>query len=350
MIKRLLKTAICCLLVLFMFLTPFCNNIAYAEEGVYGDMDGNGSITMRDALAVLLYAANKEDLTQVQLKYADVNENGQVDAVDALQIMQYHICVLADFKANEVEPSGTIWIAGDSIAAPGDKNRLIPSCGWGEVIGDYFTAEVTVNNMAQGGRSSKSFSEDSNYQKIIYNLKPGDYFLISFGHNDMKSDDRFTSLMGDSSTEGSYKYYLKTKYIDPALAKGALPVILTSVVRASGNFDFNDQSHKGWAYAAADLCEEYKAQNIYVPCIDLFNITFDHYKEIGKANAQTLYHSVIEEGDVDSTHYSEAGARWISKIIVNEMKVLDLDITEYVNEERLAEPDPTIPTTEEATE
>lgn len=346
MIKRILKAIICCFLIMCLFLSPVCNETVAADDGIYGDMDGNGSITIRDALAVLLYAAKQETLTEGQLQYADVNEDGQVDATDALQIMQYRLCILADFKANEVEPSGTIWIAGDSIAAPGSKDRLVPSCGWGEVIGDYFTEEVTVHNNALGGRSSKSFLEDANYHEIIDNLKAGDYFLISFGHNDMKSDDRYTSLMGDSSTEGCYKYYLKTKYIDPALAKGALPVVLTSVVRASGNFEINDQSHKGWAYAAADLCEEYKAQNIYVPCIDLFNITYDHYKEIGKANALTLYHSVITEGDADSTHYSEAGARWISKIIVNEMKKLDLDITEYVNEDRLAEPDPNIPPTE----
>ena len=348
MLNKILKTAIVFLLTLCVFITPVSNFDVYADNGIFGDIDENGIITMRDALKVLLYVTKKDDLNQTQLKYADVSDDEQVDAKDALQIMQYRLCILADFKANEPEPSGVIWIAGDSIAAPGNKDRLVPSCGWGEVIGDYFTEEVTVYNKALGGRSSKSFLQDSNYREIIDNLKPGDYFLISFGHNDMKGDDRYTSLMGDSSTEGNYKYYLKNMYIDPALEKGAIPVILSSVVRASGNFDteINDQSHQGWAYAAVELCAEYKAQNIYVPCIDLFNITYDHYKEIGKANALALYHSVITEDDVDSTHYSEAGARWISKIIVNELKKLDLDISKYANEERLAEPDPDIPSAE----
>lgn len=343
MIGKLLKSILCSVLILGMLITPYTGNVVYAEEGIYGDIDGNAGITMRDALKVLYHVVKLEELTETQAKYADVNKDGNVDATDALQIMEYYLCILADFKANETIANGVIWVAGDSIAAPGDKSRLVPSCGWGEVIGDYFTDEVTVHNMAQGGRSSKSFYEGENYQTIIDNLQPGDYFLISFGHNDMKNDDRYTALTGDSATEGTFKYYLKSKYIDPALAKGAVPVVLSSVVRASGNFDaFNDQSHKGWAAAAVELCEEYKEENIYIPCIDLFNITYARYKEIGKDAAVTLYHSVITEGDTDTTHYSEAGARWVSKIIVREMIELDLDIAKYADENALAEPDPTL--------
>lgn len=103
-------------------------------------------------------------------------------------------------------------------------------------------------------------------------------------------------------------------------------------------------------YAAKALSEEYKAQHINVPCIDLFNITFDHYYKLTKEVALGLYHSVDENNEPDSTHYNEAGARWVSKIIVRELEKLDMDIVKYANQEKLAEPEPTIPPTEEVTE
>lgn len=344
MLKKLLlsMTFIC------LFLSaPMVN--AYAADAIYGDVDQNSEISLRDALKILLHVVKSEQLSDEQIKYADVNKDGRVDSVDALQIMEYYLGERADFKANEIIASGVVWIAGDSIAAPGNKNRPVPQYGWGEVIGDYFTEEVTVHDNALGGRSSKSFLQDKNYQEIMDNIKPGDYLLISFGHNDCKQDEtRYTSPSGSSSFEGSYKYYLKTKYIDPALAKGAVPVILSSVVRCSGRFEsIYNQSHNAWAIAAVQLSDEYRAQHINVPCIDLFNITFDHYYAIGKTTALGLYHSVDENNEPDSTHYNEAGARWVSKIIVRQLQELDMDIAKYADEEKLNEPDPDIPETEQ---
>lgn len=346
--KRLISYLICALM-LISCVTAVNSQKVYAEQtGIYGDVNADGDISLRDALMVLMHAVKSETLTEAQAKYADVSKDGAIDVTDALQIMKYYLGELADFKANETVASGVIWIAGDSIAAPGSKDRPVPQYGWGEVIGDYFTDEVTVNNKALGGRSSKSFLTDAGYQEIMNNIQPGDYLLISFGHNDCKTDEtRYTSPSGDSMTEGTFKYILKTKYIDPALEKGAVPILLNSVVRCSGRFNtVYDQSHNGWAFAMLQLSEEYKAQHINVPCIDLFHITFAHYYEITKEVALDLYHSVDENNEPDSTHYNEVGARWVSKIIVGEMQKLDLDITKYVNEEKMQEPDPEIPTPE----
>lgn len=58
-----------------------------------GDVNGDGNIDSRDALAVLQYALNKNN-EKFALKVpqaADVNVDGQIDSRDALRILQYAV-------------------------------------------------------------------------------------------------------------------------------------------------------------------------------------------------------------------------------------------------------------------
>lgn len=61
-----------------------------ASKGLQlGDVDGDKSITVVDALTVLKYNAGSIDLTAEQKKRADVDSNGKADVVDALIILKY---------------------------------------------------------------------------------------------------------------------------------------------------------------------------------------------------------------------------------------------------------------------
>ena len=48
---------------------------------------------------------------------------------------------------------------------------------------------VRVDNHAVNGRSSKSFIDEGRWDKVIERLRPGDYLIIQFGHNDEKASD-----------------------------------------------------------------------------------------------------------------------------------------------------------------
>ena len=50
----------------------------------------------------------------------------------------------------------------------------------------FFAEEVYIDNRALNGRSTKSFIEEGHWQKVLNDLKPGDYLVIQFGHNDEK--------------------------------------------------------------------------------------------------------------------------------------------------------------------
>ena len=54
-----------------------------------GDVDGNGAVDSADSAEVLKYAAEVQELDEVQNKAADVNRDGVADSSDAASILQY---------------------------------------------------------------------------------------------------------------------------------------------------------------------------------------------------------------------------------------------------------------------
>ncbi|MBR3844004.1 MAG: dockerin type I repeat-containing protein, partial [Clostridia bacterium] len=55
----------------------------------YGDLDNNETIDAKDALAVLKYAVEKIEFSEVQEIVADVTKDTAVDAKDALDILKF---------------------------------------------------------------------------------------------------------------------------------------------------------------------------------------------------------------------------------------------------------------------
>ena len=126
----------------------------------------------------------------------------------------------------------TVFVAGDSTAATWPANT-IPKAGWGQALPVFLDEHrAKVDNKALSGASSKSFVEVGLLDAILAAIRPGDYLLISFGHNDEKTDDRHT----DPYT--TFHQYLNL-YIDGARAHGAHPVLVTPVERRR----FNAEGH-----------------------------------------------------------------------------------------------------------
>src|SRR5690606_15320439 len=136
--------------------------------------------------------------------------------------------VIEKYPAKAAGSAVTIYMAGDSTMQS-YSDMFAPQQGWGEQFGRYFSSEVVVKNHAIGGRSSKSFLFDGRLDNILHEIKPGDYFFISFGHNDASAGipDRYAS-------PEDYKMYLK-RYIDGAKQRGATPIVLTPVGRRDYN-------------------------------------------------------------------------------------------------------------------
>src|SRR5438067_10884424 len=82
----------------------------------------------------------------------------------------------------------TIYMIGDSTMANKPLKAPNPERGWGQILPIYFKENVHIENHAQNGRSTKSFIDEGRWKTVLDRLRPGDYVIIQFGHNDEKKD------------------------------------------------------------------------------------------------------------------------------------------------------------------
>ena len=121
--------------------------------------------------------------------------------------------------------------------------------GWGYYFPKYFNAQkIAVENQALGGMSTRTFYTDL-WPAIRQALKPGDWVIVSIGHNDngeffdqkraravIPGVDPDTCYVGfnqrtqKQDTVYSYGTYLR-KYISEIRAKGANPILMSLTPR-----------------------------------------------------------------------------------------------------------------------
>jgi len=218
-----------------------------------------------------------------------------------------------------------IYIAGDSTVqncAAGYK----PQEGWGRMLPEYFKDYVHVYNYALGGRSTRSFIEEGHYEKIMGLIRPGDYLLVQFGHNDEKLEGSYADPFG------TYQAYLK-RYVDGARERDAFTVLISPVNRRRFNlFGEFYPTHGAYPRAVKELCEE-----LGVPFIDLTSLSEEYYKKLGEEESRRLFLFLkpgespnYPEGSEDNTHFNETGAFEIAGLVVEGMKLINLPLVEHL--------------------
>lgn len=209
----------------------------------------------------------------------------------------------------------TVFLIGDSTVStfsPPD-----PRNGWGQVIQNYFTADVTVKNFARSGRSSKSFLEEGAWDPVVPQIQAGDYVFIQFGHNDEKREaDRHTDPYG------SYQEFL-SRYVDDTLKAGGIPVLVTPVGRGGMKKSSGAGSHGNYPAAMLEL-----AKKKGVMAIDLTSLSEAHYRKLG--GSETLKLFVASQDGKDDTHFLPAGAQEIARLVAQAIKGLDTPLAAQV--------------------
>jgi len=231
-----------------------------------------------------------------------------------------------------MQPSGkiTVYTIGDSTMANKDTANCNPERGWAQGLQEFFDADrVVVENHAVNGRSSKSFFDEGRWKPIVDKLKPGDYVFIQFGHNDEKSEDpkRYTD------PKGSYRDFL-TMYVNETRAKGANPVLMTSIARRkyTPGSPLPVDTHGEYTMAVREL-----ATQLDVPVIDMAERTGRMLLSIGPEEAKRLYMWLepgqsprYPDGLQDDTHLNEFGAFRFAQLAVGGMRELRLPLSRYL--------------------
>jgi rhamnogalacturonan acetylesterase len=228
----------------------------------------------------------------------------------------------ADSAINPKLP--TLFIVGDSTL-----NSNAPLRGWGQELAQFFDlSKINVVNRAIGGRSSRTFQYEGRWDKVLADLKKGDFVIIQFGHNDVgKYDDptakdrpsihgegddtlEVTRLDGKKEIIHTFGWYMR-KYGNDVKAKGATAILCSMV------------PHKDWDGGKIVRKERETfvqwtanaAKATGAAFVDLNEIVALEFERLGAEKVESLF------GD-QRTHSTPAGALLNAEMVVSGIRAL----------------------------
>lgn len=233
------------------------------------------------------------------------------------------LALVSSFIIRKEKP--VVYIIGDSTVRNGDGSGKNQQWGWGSFMAGYFdTSRIRIRNHAIGGRSSRTFITEGRWDKILANLKKGDYVLMQFGHNDSgplddtarargtikgigeESKEIYNPITKKQEVVYTYGWYMR-KYSRDAKARGAIPIVCSPIPRndwQNGKVKRSSESYGKWAQEVA------LSEDAYF--IDLNNLVAKRYEAMGAEAVKPFF-------PVDHTHTNLDGARLNAEIVVGEL-------------------------------
>ena len=233
-----------------------------------------------------------------------------------------------DLPEPAVPGSPSLILIGDSTVRNGGGDGDGGQWGWGDSLGEFFdSAKVNVVNRAIGGLSSRTFLTQGHWERALSLIKPGDFVIIQFGHNDSsplndnlrargtirgigeESEEIDNLLTKRHETVHSYGWYLR-KYVREIKAAGAIPILCSPVPRKiweNNAIVRANESYGGWARAVA--------ASEGVGFIDLNELVARRYDSIGEVRTEPMFAD-------KNTHTTKAGANLSAEVLVGGIRAL----------------------------
>ena len=249
-----------------------------------------------------------------------------------------------------------VFITGDSTVKNADKDEN-GMWGWGAVANTVFDeTKIDIVNAAMAGRSCRSYLNEGRWDKVYNSLKPGDFVLIQFGHNDISPIDKpkyrgaiataadtchvykmqaakedlskqnvIDQKLKSNTQVGSYEvvfsfgWYLK-KFIQDVREKGATPILVSLTPRnewLNGKIERRNDTYGKWYREVAEATG--------VEFVDLHNITADFLdKKCGKKEKAMKYFNH------DHTHTSLLGAKTNAQSVAKGLRANNSPLAKYL--------------------
>lgn len=231
----------------------------------------------------------------------------------------------------------TVFLIGDSTVRNGrdDGQGKGPAgqWGWGHLIAnDFDPAKANLVNRAVGGLSSRTYLTSGHWEHTLALVKPGDYVIMQFGHNDaapLNDDKRARGTIRGTGEESqdidniltkkhevvhSYGWYLR-KFIADTRAKGATPIVCSPIPRktwdADGKIRRNKADYGGWA--------EEVARQEHVGFIDLNEQVARRYDAMGHDAVMQMFPLTNPD---EHTHTNWSGAQLNAQVVIEGLKAL----------------------------
>ena len=219
----------------------------------------------------------------------------------------------------KVDDVPTVFLCGNSTVVDNDRE---PWASWGQMITRFFDEKVCIANHAESGLSANSFIYGFRLEKVLSQMKKGDYLLVEFGHNDQKQKGP------GKGAYYSFAYYIK-QFIDETRMRGGYPVLVTPTRRRQYDKDGKiKDTHEDYPAAIREI-----AAREGIPVIDLQDMTKVLCEAMGQEESKHLYvhypartYPGQNRELKDNTHFNPFGAYEVAKCVIEGMKKAELPI------------------------
>ncbi len=234
-------------------------------------------------------------------------------------------CV-AGIEIERADELPTIFLAGNSTVT---DQEYEPWASWGQMFPNFLKPEIVVANYAESGETLLAFKREKRLQKLLSQMKTGDYLFMEFAHNDQKPGgnhlDAFTS----------YKDELKS-FIAEARKKGGKPVLVTSTNRR--RFGENGEIINTLEDYPEAMRQTAREEN--VPLIDLNAMSKQFYEALGPENSKKAFvhypantYPGQDKPLADDTHFNPYGAYELAKCVAEGIRVSIPELAKYLRNE-----------------
>lgn len=236
------------------------------------------------------------------------------------------VLIIMSFTVLPEKKNIRIFLAGDSTMSI-KESKAFPETGWGMPFVHFWDSTVTIVNKAKNGRSTKSFIREGLWKSIVEQIREGDYVIIQFGHNDESPEKKERY-----ATPDTFKMNL-SKFVTETREKKATPILLTPVSRRR----FDQQGNTIPTHEAYSALVKEVVRETGVPFIDLDQKSRELFQQFGPEHSKLLFlqlqpgeHPNYPEGKNDNTHFNELGARLVAQLVLKEINLLNLELSERV--------------------
>ena len=223
----------------------------------------------------------------------------------------------------------TLFLVGNSTVRNGRGDGPGGQWGWGDYIAPLFdTTRINVVNRAVGGLSARTFISQGYWDRVLALVKPGDFVMVEFGHNDaspvndtlrargvLRGTGRDSVVIDNLITKQkgevvySFGEYLR-KFVRETRARGATPIINSLTPRKfweNGRIRRTRDSFADWAEQVAR--EE--------------GVAFVNLTELASAKMDTMPPARVDSlfGDAN-LHSSARGAELNARAVVEGLRAL----------------------------
>ena len=167
------------------------------------------------------------------------------------------------------------------------------------------------------------------FEIVENNIQKDDLLIIGFAHNDEKIQDENRYTNPKTTFKDNLIYF-----IDAATKNGANVILTTPVIRRNFIDGKLVETHGEYINSIKEVALEKN-----VTCVDLNNLTFDFFSNIGEVNSKRYFmnfdpnmYSNYPNGSSDNSHLRSDGAFLISKLFVDDLYMRNIDLKDYFNE------------------